>query len=85
MGLLSSLLLSCRKASLLLEKQRERKLSLLERIQLRWHLGICDCCTTYAEHSAMIDRWMEQHRDKCATLDCTEFQERILQRIEAKE
>ncbi len=82
MGMIDTLKVSCRKASLLIEIRRARKLNLMERIGLRMHLGVCDCCTTYEKQSALIDRWLEQRRDNCAEDECTELQARIMKRVD---
>ena len=82
MGLFDTLKFSCRRVSMLIEKRRERKLNLVERIGLRYHLGICNCCTTYEKHSLMIDRWLEQRRDKSEEPNSTDLQHKIFQRID---
>jgi hypothetical protein len=53
--------LSCRKASGLIEKGIYFKLSALERIQLRWHLMLCDACTTYKKQSGLLHELLMKH------------------------
>ena len=81
MGLFDTLKFSCRRVSMLIEMRRARKLNLVERIGLRYHLGICNCCTTYEKQSAMIDRWLEDHRDRVPEKESTALQEAVLKRI----
>lgn len=80
MGLIGTLKLSCRKASELIERRELRPLSAMERIGLRLHLGICEGCRAYRKQSVLIDRWLGEKRDACATPDCTELQEAVLRR-----
>ena len=47
--------LSCEKATLLMEKELQGSLSLLERIQLKVHLSICPDCTCYRVKSRFLD------------------------------
>ena len=81
MGLFDTLKFSCRRVSMLIEMRRARKLNLVERIGLRYHLGICNCCTTYEKQSAMIDRWLEERRDRVPEKESTALQEAVLKRI----
>ncbi len=47
--------LSCEKATLLMEKELQGSLSLLERMQLMIHLSICQDCTSYRLKSHFLD------------------------------
>lgn len=53
--------LSCRKATGLIEKSTYFKLSALEKIQLRWHLTLCDACTTYKKQSGLLHDLLTKH------------------------
>lgn len=53
--LMNILVLSCKKASLLIEKKAVRKLSLLERLQLKIHTRICEKCANYQTQSLVIE------------------------------
>ena len=53
--------LSCRKATGLIEKSIYFKLSALERLQLRWHLTLCDACTIYKKQSGLLHELLHQH------------------------
>ena len=80
MSLISTLRVSCRKASELIERRELRSLGLMERIGLRWHMRICDGCRAYEKQSLLIDRWLAGQRDGCAKPECTEVQEAVLKR-----
>lgn len=52
--------LSCEKATLLMEKEIQGSLNLLERIQLKIHLSICKDCTCYREKSHFLDSCIDK-------------------------
>ena len=47
MGIVSSMFLSCQKASFLISKKQETKLSFVEEIRLKAHLSMCTMCTNF--------------------------------------
>ena len=47
--------LSCTKATYLLEKKLHRKLNFIEKIQLRIHLSLCTNCTDYNKKAELLD------------------------------
>mgnify|MGYP001796881166 CR=1 FL=1 len=47
---------TCKKATYLLSKKEENKLSWLEKIQLRGHLTICSVCRKFEEQTGFIGR-----------------------------
>lgn len=49
------IMLSCRKATELIEKQFMVKLTLKERVQLNLHKSICDACTAYEKQSRLLN------------------------------
>ncbi|HEY0611945.1 MAG TPA: hypothetical protein VGD35_19870 [Chitinophaga sp.] len=53
--------LSCKKATGLIEKSIYFKLSALERMQLRWHLTLCDACTIYKKQSGLLHELLTKH------------------------
>ncbi len=55
------LVLSCRKASALMDKKQHFSLNFIEKLQLKWHKSLCDPCTQYEAQSEFIDRLMEKH------------------------
>ncbi len=58
---MNMLMLSCKKATGLIDKKSVVGLSLLEKIQLRVHTSMCDACTAYQKQSKLIDRIIHQH------------------------
>jgi len=48
------LTISCKKATYLLSKKEENKLSWLEKIKLRGHLTICSLCRKFEQQTGFI-------------------------------
>lgn len=48
--------LSCEKATFLIEKQLHTSLSALEKLQLRAHLSLCEYCTAYKVKAIFLDK-----------------------------
>lgn len=59
--LLHWFLLSCKKATELIDKKSFVPLSIKEKLQLRLHKTICDACTAYEKQSLHIDGLMHKH------------------------
>ena len=55
------LMLSCKKATELIEKRTLLKLSFKEKVQLRMHKSMCDACTEYEKQSRKIDELLHKH------------------------
>ena len=49
------LMLSCKKASALIDMKSVRKLSMKEKVMLRMHTSMCDGCTAYLKQSKILD------------------------------
>jgi hypothetical protein len=54
--LMHILFLSCLKATELIEKKLNYKLSFTEKLQLRMHKSMCDACTNYEKQSIVLDK-----------------------------
>lgn len=59
--LMNYLMLSCKKATELIEKRTLVKLSFKEKVQLRLHKSMCDACTAYEKQSRKIDELLHKH------------------------
>ena len=62
--LMHILLLSCIKATELIEKRFYFKLSFKEKLQLKLHKTMCDACTNYEKHSRIIEKGIEMNQKK---------------------
>lgn len=54
--------LSCEKATFLIEKQLHTSLSPLERLQLRIHLSLCNYCRAYKDKAIFLDKLLSDER-----------------------
>lgn len=55
------LMLSCKKASELIDLKSVRKLSMKEKVMLRMHTSMCDGCTAYMKQSKVLDDLLHKH------------------------
>ena len=56
------LFLSCLKATELIEKKLQFKLSFKEKLQLKVHKMMCTACTNYENQSVLIDKSFENEQ-----------------------
>ena len=54
--MMNILMLSCKKATELIEKRLVTKLSAIEKIQLKMHTAVCSQCSTYEKQSDIIEK-----------------------------
>ncbi len=54
-------MLSCRKATMLIEKKLLVKLTFKEKVQLTMHKTMCDACTAYEQQSKELDNILHKH------------------------
>lgn len=57
------LMLSCKKATELIEKRLLLKLTFKEKIQLKMHKSMCSACTAYEKQSKKLDELFHKHID----------------------
>jgi len=58
--MMKSLMISCKKATELIEKKTVVGLSLSETMQLRMHTAMCSACTNYQKQSLFIDHLLKR-------------------------
>lgn len=77
-------MLSCKKATELIEKRLVMKLSAIEQIQLKMHTAVCSQCSTYEKQSDIIEKCIaEIHQPNKETLKLSsERKEQILKQLE---
>ena len=51
---------NCREVSRLILQREDRRLTLVERVAVRFHLGICLMCTRFSGQVALMNRAMGQ-------------------------
>jgi hypothetical protein len=81
--LMNIFFLSCLKATGLIEKKLNFKLSLSEKIQLKMHKMMCDACTLYEKQSIALDKALNKSQKKEEIItDLEDFKRDIISRIE---
>lgn len=55
------IMLSCKKATELIEKKLLTTLSFREKVQLKMHKSLCDACTAYEKQSKLMDQLLSKH------------------------
>jgi len=71
MGIFNFIHLGCKKATFLLSKKEEGKLMPLEKIQLKFHLLICDFCSRFEKQT----RFFTKHSGNMHTHSSTTLSE----------
>jgi len=59
--LFKRLMISCEKATFLMEKKKLIRLSWMERIQLRLHKSMCTACRMYGKQSRVLDHLLKKY------------------------
>jgi hypothetical protein len=81
--LMHLVVLSCRKATELIEKNIYFKLSLIEKIQLRMHMLLCDACTKYKKQSWLLHKILKhfEHDHQAGNLPADSSVEELKKKI----
>ncbi|WP_075591250.1 hypothetical protein [Labilibacter marinus] len=62
--LMHIIMLSCLKATELIEKKLDHKLNMMQNIQLAMHKSMCKACTNYEKHSYILDDVLKHPMNK---------------------
>ena len=54
-------MLSCKKATEMVEKKTVTSLSFIEKLKLKMHLSMCDACKAYEKQSKIIDNFLHKN------------------------
>ncbi len=57
-------MLSCKKATMLIEKKQVVPLTAIEGFQLNLHSSMCKACKAYAQQSNIIDKVIQKFHEK---------------------
>jgi hypothetical protein len=79
MAMITDLKVSCRKATLWMERREFRALGPGERLGLWFHLRICLGCRRYERQSMMLDELLRSRMDTAR--DAGDLEARIIERI----
>jgi hypothetical protein len=78
------LVLSCKRATKLIEKREIDALTVLEKMQLKLHTSMCDVCHAYKKQSTIIDkaifRWIKSNKQEKHNLS-DESKSKIINKI----
>lgn len=76
---------NCKKATFLIEKQQSGKIGFKEKLELEYHLSICEMCNTFMKQSAAINQFVKKvfQRGKSVKLD-DGFKAALQKQIDAK-
>ena len=70
-------MISCKKATALIEKKSVVELSVAEKFQLRMHTAMCSACTNYQKQSILIDTVLKHTSNHLAAKTSTENTDRV--------
>ncbi len=80
------LLLTCLKASELVEKKLHYKLSFIEKIQLKFHKRICDACNLYEKQSILLEKGIKSIiSSEDIDIDISKLQRQIKENLKLSE
>lgn len=84
MGLMHTLLLSCRKAAALIERRSFAPLPAGLSVQLWMHTRICAGCKAFQHQSEVIDTLLEQRGNGVDAVSTAPLEQRIITAINGK-
>ena len=70
---------SCKKATWLISKKEERKLTWLESVRLRGHLSICSLCRKFEAQTAFITRMAKEASQIAMSVESKQRIQNLLQ------
>ncbi len=80
------LFLSCLKATELIEKKLNYKLSVKEKLQLKMHKMMCDACSNFEKQSEFLEKGIEIHHKNLTTkTDVERLKKQILLHLKEHE
>lgn len=84
MSLLKPLILSCKQASLFIQKKEEGALGPWDSFRLKLHLGICAFCRQYEKQSSRLNELLERHFHQAEASKNEDFNAKLKQVIQKK-
>ncbi|MGE0635267.1 MAG: hypothetical protein AB7G44_06625 [Bacteroidia bacterium] len=79
-------MLSCKKATELVEKKSVAGLSFIEGLKLNLHIGMCSACKAYEKQSSIMDKFLAKQfqSDKNRMVENPELKNQILKKISSE-
>lgn len=83
MKMMKSMMLSCEKATTLVEKKIDVGLTFMEKFQLAFHTSMCDGCTNYQKQSILIHKALGKdiREESISNALSAQLKEAILKRL----
>lgn len=82
--LMNILMISCKKATELIEKKFVVDLTFKEKVELNIHTSMCNACRNYKEQSAIIDKALHQYDEEEPHEKSKPAPEELKQKIHSK-
>ncbi len=79
--LMNILLLSCLKATELMEKKLHIEISFKEKIQLKMHTTMCGACKKYEQQNILLDKLLKNKNSNKLNIKIEEFKSEIKSKI----
>ncbi len=78
------LFLSCLRATEMIEKKIQARLSIAEELQLMMHKSMCDACSRYEKHSLILERGIASfHKSTRLEIDLDHLKKKINDQLES--
>lgn len=79
-------MLSCKKASALIDRKSLISLTTKEKMRLKMHVSMCDACTAYQKQSLLLDKLFYNHihsgnGNNILLFDNIELKEKIISKL----
>lgn len=84
MKLMQPIMLSCRQASNLIQKNEAGTLGTMDRLRLKMHLALCKLCRQYAKQSERLSEFLEHHFKQGSERDNSAFKAKLKEEIRKK-
>lgn len=81
MRLMNTLLLSCVRATALVEQKEFIPLCFMQKMQLQMHIALCSGCKNYKTQTALINKLLNKTFYSVPMTDTTELEKTILSKI----
>ena len=81
MNIMNAVMLSCVKATELMEQRELMPLSFMQRMQLKMHAAMCSGCKNYMKQTVLINKLLNKTFNTESEVDTTELEETIVAKI----
>jgi hypothetical protein len=81
MNLMNAIMLSCIKATQVMELREYCPLTLIEKIQLRMHVSMCSGCKNYMKQTKMINQLLHKNFEAVPVVATDELEAAIVGKI----